>query len=51
MEIIIAFKNNSYKCSIKESVKDRFVLFGQMLLSPDPILRKVHLSAISLPRK
>lgn len=51
MEIIIAFKNNSYKCSIKESVKDRFVLFGQMLLSPDPIFRKVHLSAISLPRK
>lgn len=54
METIIACKNNSYKGSIKESVKDNFVFFCLDKCYPPPpytIFIKVHLSAVSLPRK
>lgn len=50
METIIACKNNSYKCSIKESAKDNS-FFCWQISSPLHIFIKVHLSAISLPRK
>lgn len=44
---IIASKNNVYKCIITEREKDKLVFFW----IPYTIFIKVHLSAISLPRK